>query len=695
MKEEQVWGLQISRYLFREDEISLWQFIPRNAPGWAAFFGELRGLRGLRPPRQVELVPYAVARQQVFKPVPGNPFATGGRRSIFGGLDGRVGVTSDLTLTFALNPDFGQVEADPSVVNLSAFETYFEEKRPFFIEGRNLFHFQLTPGQSDFALDNLFYSRRVGRSPQYFPEAGEGVFVDQPEATSILGAFKFSGKTKKGLSIGIMESITGREQASLSGQGGNFSEVVEPWTSYFGLRLQQDFRQGATTLGGMLTAVNRDPRRAEHLKFLHDSAYAGGLDFAHSWSNRNYSLSFSLVFSRVAGAPQALERTQKSPVHYFQRPDAEHLEVDPNRTSLSGHGGSFNIGKVGGGRLNFLMGLNWRSPGLELNDMGFLRQADRILEFVWAGLNFTDPFFVFRSANVGATQWQGWNFNGEGIFSGVEFTAAGQFKNYWNGGFGLVRDGESLPSSDLRGGPSLRHDAAWTAWGFLETDSRRKVRFVLNGMSFRGDNGENRSAGLNAGVTIQPSRALQISLNPFLNLNRSELQYVATLEPEGATRYVFAALDQRTAGLTVRLSYCLTPDLSIQFYGMPFISAGAYDRFKHVFDSRSRDWDHRYHLYAPGEIDLDEDAGEYSVLEEESGLAYRFGKPDFNFLQFRANLVLRWEYVPGSTLFVVWSQGRTGVSGLGEFAFGRDMRNLFDIHPHDIFLVKFSYCFQL
>jgi len=694
-KTEQVWGLQVMRYLFRKDEVSLWQFIPRNTPGWAAFYGELHGLRDLRPPRQVELVPYAVARQQVFKPVPGNPFATGGRRAFFGGLDGKVGVTSDLTLTFTLNPDFGQVEADPSVVNLTAFETYFEEKRPFFIEGRNLFHFQLTPGGSDYSLDNLFYSRRVGRSPQYVPDAAEDVFVDQPEATSILGAFKLTGKMRNGLSIGIMESFTGQERASLSGPGLDFKEAVEPWTSYFGLRLQQDFRQGATTLGGMLTSVNRDPRREEHLKFLHDSAVTGGLDFTHSWNNRNYSLSLSLIFSRVAGSPQALERTQESAVHFFQRPDASHLEVDPRRTSLSGHGGSFNFGKVGGGMLTFLVGATWRSPGLELNDMGFLRQADRIMEFVWSGLNFTNPFFIFRSANVSATQWQGWNFNGEGIYNGVELTAAGQFKNFWNGACGIVRDGESLPSSDLRGGPSLRHDAAWTVWGNLQTDSRRKVRFNLNGMNFAGDNGENRSAGMQAGVTIQPGPSFQLSLSPFYGLDRNELQYVATLEPAGETRYVLAALKQRTVGLTARFSFSLTPDLSIQFYGMPFISAGKYDRFKYIIDSRSRDWENRYHLYAPGEIVLEEESGDYSVREAASGLAYGFGKPDFNFLEFRANLVLRWEYIPGSTFFIVWSQGRTGFSGMGDFSFGRDLRTLFDIHPHNVFLVKFSYCFQL
>jgi len=692
-KDEHVWGLQVMRSLFRKAEASLWQFIPRNASGWVTNFGRLDGLRGLNPPRQIELLPYAVASQRLFRAEPGNPFATGSRRSLFGGLDGKVGVTSDLTMTFTLNPDFGQVEADPSEVNLTAFETYFTEKRPFFIEGRNLFHFQLTGGDGDFSMDNLFYSRRVGRAPQYYPDAA--AFVDRPETTSILAAFKLTGKTRSGLSIGVMESITAAETATLFSDGLESGQSVEPWTGYFGFRLQQDFRGGATTLGGMLTATNRDPRRAAHLAFLHDSAYTGGFDLTHRWRDRNYILAFNMAFSRVEGSPGALQRTQQSSIHYYQRPDATHIEYDPERTSLAGHGGGLSFSKTGGSMLNFSFGATWRSPGFELNDMGFLRQADKIMQFAWVGLRFTKPFSVFRNANVNFNQWRGWDFSGANIFDGGNVNAWASFKNFWNGGFGIGRQGEALSTSALRGGPALRVPGGWNFWGNMMTDSRKPVRFSLNGSGSMREHGEMSSRNISAGVTVQPSRAFQLTLSPGVGLYRSELQYIAACATSAGNRYVFGALDQKTARLTVRLNYSLTPDLSIQFYGMPFISAGKYDRFKHITDPRSRDWDNRYRLFGPGELAWDEDGGCYAAAEEASGLAYGFGRPDFNFVQFRSNLVIRWEYIPGSTLYLVWSQGRTGFDDAGDFSFGRDAGNLFDIHPDNVFLIKFSYCFQL
>jgi len=693
-KDEHVWGLQVARSLFRKDETSLWQFIPRTAPGWVAFFGGLSGLRRLNPPRQIELMPYTVASQRLFRAETDNPFATGSRRTFFGGLDGKVGVTSDLTLTFTLNPDFGQVEADPSVVNLTAFETYFAEKRPFFVEGRSLFHFQLMGGDGDFSMDNLFYSRRVGRTPQHDPDVDDSTFVDRPEATSILGAFKLTGKTRSGLSIGVMESVTAAERAALFTGGLESEQAVEPWTSYFGLRLQQDFRGGATTLGGMLTATNRDPRRAEHLAFLHDSAYTGGLDFTHSWRNRRYSFVARMAFSRVAGSPEAILRTQESSARYFQRPDAAHFVYDPSRTSLSGHGGTLSFSKSGG-VLRYSGGVTWRSPGFELNDMGYLRQADKIMQWTWAGLNFAKPFWIYRSVNVNYNQWQGWDFSGAAIFAGGNINSWGQFKNYWSGGFGINRNGEQLSSSALRGGPSLRFPGAWNTWAEIETDSRKKVRFSLWGSTYDRDNKETQMVSVGLGTSIQPSRAFQLSLSPGYTTNRNELQYIATCETTGEKRYVFGTIDQKTVSMTVRLNYSLTPDLSIQFYGMPFVSAGKYDRFKHITDPRARDWDGRYRLYEPGELAWDEAGSCYAVAEEASGLAYGFDRPDFNFLQFRANLVVRWEYIPGSTLFIVWSQGRTGFDDRGDFSFGRDVDSLFNVHPDNVFLVKFSYCFQL
>jgi hypothetical protein len=694
-KDEQVWGLQISRSLFRKDETSLWQFIPRTAPGWVSFFGELHGLQGLKPPRQIELLPYTVARQQLFRPVPGNPFATGSSRNLAGGLDGKVGVTSDLTMTFTINPDFGQVEADPSVVNLTAFETYFSEKRPFFIEGRNIINFQIMGGDGDFSSDNLFYSRRIGRSPQFYPDTSAQEFVDQPEATSILGAFKLTGKTKSGLSIGVMETVTARERARLFSDGMYADQTVEPLTSYFAARLQQDFNRGGTTLGAMLTATLRDPRREATLDFLHDAAYTGGLDFSHSWRNKTYYFSLKTVFSSVMGTPEAILRTQESPLRYFQRPDAHHLRLDPGRTSLTGHGGTLSFGKGGGGNIAFSLGCTWRSPGLELNDMGYLRQSDVIMEWTWMGYRITKPFSLFRNVSFNLNQWQGWNFGSEPIFSGGNINGGGQFKNYWEVWFGIGRNGESLSASALRGGPSLRQAAALNIWFDVESDSRKSVRFYLNGGYYGRDNGDSREIWVGAGSTIIPGPAFQLSLSPSFDQSYSALQYVSTQDVSGQTRYIFGAIEQKTVALTVRLSYCLTPELSIQFYGMPFLSAGRYDGFKHITDSRSRDWGGRYHVYDSSELAWDEAAGAYSVTESATGLAYAFDRPDFNFVQFRSNLVIRWEYIPGSTLYLVWSQGRTGFEPRGDFSFGRDVDNLFNIHPHNVFLVKFSYCFQL
>ena len=692
-KPEQVWGFEVIREYFRKSETSIWQPIPRNAPGIIHLLGELHGLKDLQPPHQIELLPYVVGKAQAFRAVPGNPFATGDRQGLYGGLDGKMGVTSDLTLNFTLNPDFGQVEADPSVVNLTAFETYYEEKRPFFIEGRNLLSFQMMGGDGDMSSDNLFYTRRIGRAPQGGIDAGPGGFVDMPEAAAILGAFKLTGKTRRGLSIGLLESVTGEERAAVFTGGAYDHRPVEPLTNYFGLTLQKDFNQGATIVGGMITATHRNTK-SEALRFLHDGAFSGGFNFLHSWRNRTYALNFKAFFSRVEGTPEAIARTQRSPLRYYQRPDADYVDYDPARTSLSGHGGTLTLGKEGGGRLMFVAGATWRSPGLELNDMGYLRQADEIMEFVWAGYRFYKPFAIFREMGINFNQWRGWNFGGENIYDGGNVNLWTQFKNYWEFNAGLNRNFESLSQSALRGGPALRSPGQWSLWWNVETDSRRKVRFMLNGQNSRRNDGAGRQDQLRGGVTVQPSRALNVSLQPTYAKNRSEMQYVATRDAGGEARYLFGAIDQTTFGLTIRVNYSLTPDLSVQFYGQPFLSAGAYARFKAITEPRAEVFTDRFHVFEAGEISFDPAANAYGVSEP-GRPAYGFGNPDFNVFEFRSNLVLRWEYVPGSTLYLVWSQGRSGFLGTGEFDFRRGLTDLFDVHPHSVFLVKFSYCFQL
>jgi hypothetical protein len=691
--DEQVWGLQVTRKLFRQDERSTWQQIPKSAPGWVHRFGELRGITGIKPPRQIEIMPYSVARHQTYRRLEENPFSTGRKSSLLGGLDGKIGVTHDLTLNFTVNPDFGQVEADPSVVNLTAFETYYQEKRPFFVEGRNIFSFGLMSGDGDNSSDNLFYSRRIGRVPQYYPDT-DG-YVRTPEATTILGAFKLTGKTRSGLSVGLLESVTSRETASVYSGGLFQNQAVEPLTNYFGLRLQKDYSEGSTIIGGMMTAVNRN-LKDETLSFLHDSAYTGGLDFYHAWRNKTYFVSLKTIFSRVHGSPEAILETQESPLRYYQRPDAKHLKLDPTRTSLFGHGGTFEIGKQGGGHFSFVGGLNWRSPGLELNDMGYLRQADDIMEFVWAGYSVWKPFSIFREAQINVNQWAGWNFGGIHTYTGGNVNLNASFKNYWSAGLGINRNGNALSASALRGGPMLAVSGAWNIWTFLETDMRKKVRFESMISTYDRDNGDQRRRQFGLGITINTSKALNLSIMPSWSTVRQELQYIDTPSYQGEARYLFGRIDQKTLGVTFRLNYSLSPELSVQLYGQPFIASGQYSRYKRITNPGTRSYADRYHVFTGGEIGYDAPSETFGVDENSDGVVdYAFSNPNFNVLEFRSNLVIRWEYVPGSALYVVWSQGRDGYRPIGDFSFGRDLSDLFDVHPQNVFLVKFSYCFQL
>jgi len=694
-KDSHIWGLQVSRLLFRKEELSQWQLIPKDAGGWVHQFGELHGIQGIKGQKQVELVPYTVGKLQQFQREEGNPFATGRLSDFVGGIDGKIGITSDLTLDFTINPDFGQVEADPSEVNLTAFETYFEEKRPFFIEGRNILNFRLMIGDGDLSSDNLFYSRRIGRRPHRVPDTGEEEYLDMPNNTSILGAFKLTGKTRSGLSIGIIESVTAEENAKISSLGQLHDEIVEPLTNYFGFRLQKDYNKGNTVIGTMLTATHRN-LKSEDLNFLHDSAFTGGIDLYHSWKDKTYFLSFNAVFSRVHGSKEALLQTQESPLRYYQRPDADYVSLDPNRTSLAGYGGTLIAGKLGSGHLQYIGGFTFRSPGLELNDMGYLRKADNIMQFVWAGYKIWEPFAIFRRFNINFNQWQGWNFGGERTFQGGNIGFYGQFKNYWGFSVGINRQGKSLSSSSLRGGPSLRWPGAWNYWWNSSTDARKKTQINFGGSGSLSDEDDSERTSFFIGATYRPSPAMKLSIHPSYSVSREDLQYVSQEDFQGEKRYLFAQIKQKTLALTLRLDFCLTPDLSIQFYGQPFISAGKYSHFKNITDSRAKEFADRFYPFAENEISYDSEEDVFSIDENHDGIVdYSLGNPNFNFLQFRSNLVIRWEYRPGAALYLVWSQGRTGYDSRGDFSFGSDFRDLFSLPGHNVFLIKFSYNFQL
>jgi hypothetical protein len=693
-RDELTFGLQVRRMLYRNQELSSWQHIPKDAPGFVHHFGELQGLKGIKAQHQVEIVPYAVTKGQLAPKEAGNPFATGSSGRLLGGLDGKIGLTSDLTLDFTINPDFGQVEADPSVVNLTGYETFFQEKRPFFTEGRNILDFRMMSGNGDFGSDNLFYSRRIGRSPHYSPSTRDGEYLDMPMAAAILGAFKLTGKTTHGLSLGVLESLTSRSQATLSFNGQNRNETVEPLTNYFMLRTQQDLNEGQSFIGAMVTAVNRDIRD-EALDFLHGSAYTAGIDFYHSWKNRSYFVSANSVFSLVRGSKEAILQTQESAVHYFQRPDRETLHLDPDRTSLGGYGGNFEVGKSGDSKLTYAGGVTWRSPGLELNDMGYLYQTDVIMAWGWAGYQITKPTGIFNQLNLSFNGWRGYNFGGTPIFIGGNVDFYGQLKNYWSFEIGSSRQGTGLSQGALRGGPYLRSNGGWNPWIWFGSDARKRFTINWGGNGFIADDRSRESWNTNLTMAYRPSNGLSLSVAPGYSRYQNELLYVATATAGVEERYVMARIAQNTVYLTLRLNYSITPELSIQFYGQPFMSNGRYDSFKRITDSRARLFQDRFQAYGSDEIGFDAGQNSYQVQEIPNGDSYSFANPDFNVLELRSNLVLRWEYRPGAAIYVVWSQGRASDTGRNDFDLGGGFRDLMNLPATHVFLVKFTYNFNL
>ncbi len=697
---EKVWGLQVTRRLFRKEERSTWQYIPQSAGVWVSGFGELHGLKGISAQKQVEIAPYTVARTEKYRKEEGNPFATGTDSKLSVGLDGKVAVTSDLILDFTVNPDFGQVEADPSQVRIDGFQNFFEERRPFFIESRNIFDYRLTGSEAggNYDSDLLFYSRRIGSSPHGSPHLGANEYAQVPSNTPILGAAKFSGKTKKGWSIGILESITARTMAEIDQQGARRREVVEPLTSYFVGRLQKDFREGNTVLGGIVTAVNRESNLNHQ---LHSAAYSAGLDFLHYWKNRTWYIRGNLVWSQVQGSTAVIARTQQGFEHLFQRTSAPEVGLDTNRTSLTGTGGTFRLGKSGGktgkyGQVfRFETGLTYRSPELELNDIGFMLTTNEINHFTWAGVQFQKPFSIFRSARINYNHWSRWDFGGQFLYQAFNTNVHGNFLNNWQTGTGMTWSPYEVSNNALRGGSAMRQPASLNHWGYIQTDPRKKVLANLNYSNNWGVEQTMRSSNYTLTLRWQPLNAMNVSLSAGKSTYwRKQDQFVRNVTSEGQTRTIVGEVNQETWRYTLRLNYNITPDLTLQYYGQPFITRPRYRNFALVTDPLHAQYDQRFHRFTNNEISLEK--GQYVVDQNGDGVTdYSFGQPSFNFVQFRSNLVARWEYKAGSELFLVWSQGNTpDVASDLDSPLSRSLfDNLFAQQSRHIFLVKLTYRF--
>jgi hypothetical protein len=694
-----VWGLEMARIIYRNNETTFWQHIPKDAPGLVHLFGEMTGLEKIKPRKIFDVTPYGVARAETFdsESYPENSIFTKDRK--FGksvGIDAKIGVTNNMTMDLTINPDFGQVEADPSEVNLTAYETFFREKRPFFIEGSNIMSFGLGLGDGDVGNDNLFYSRRIGKRPQGYPDLEDGWKADIPAFTSILGAAKLTGKTQKGLSVGFMEAVTQKEVAEIDTIGGShIFDTVEPMTNYFVGRVQKDFDEGNTIIGGIFTSTNRN-LNDNLASFMHKGAYSWGIDFTQYFKDKTWMLNLSTAFSEVNGTKEAIEQTQESSARYFQRPDNDYVNFDPNRTSLFGSAGRVQIIKAGG-HFNYGTLVNWKTPGFEVNDIGYIRDADQIIGVFFASYNQWDPKWIYRRYNINFDVFSFFNFGGDRLGTGMDGNANMGFKNFWNAWTSFNMLFNNLSPGMLRGGPMMMLPGNISYRAGFSTDERKKISFNFSANNNTGFEKSSESLYTEAGVSFKPTNYLRFSIGPGFSKSFDELQYVTRTNYGQDDRYVFASIDRYTVSASIRVNLNLSPDLTLQYWGQPFVATGRYSDYKYITDPMADKYRDRFHVYTPSQISSDPD--NYYIDENGDGTNdYYFGKSDFNFQQFLSNLVIRWEYSPGSSLYLVWNQTRTGFNSTGNMDLFNDVGNLFDSKenkPHNIFLIKLSYRFGI
>jgi hypothetical protein len=693
-----VWGLEVGRVLYRKNETTFWQHIPKDAPGMVHLFGELKGLEQIRPRKIFDVTPYGVARTETFKAEPENPFLAKGKSSkLNGGVDAKIGITNNMTMDLTINPDFGQVEADPSEVNLSAYETFFKEKRPFFIEGNHITNFGLGLGDGEVGNDNLFYSRRIGRRPQIDPDMKDGWNADVPTSTAILGAAKLTGKTKNGLSLGFVEAMTAEERAEIDTIGGRKYQTVEPLTNYLVGRVQKDIKDGNTIIGGMFTSTNRY-LDANLANYLHKAAYTGGADFTQYFKDKSWMFNLNAAFSEVEGTKKAIENTQRSSARYFQRPDNNYTVLDTNRTSLAGSGGRIELMKLNG-HWNFMNATLWKTPGFETNDLGYLREADQILSVLWVGYNQWEPKWIYKTYNLNADVYSFINFGGDWVGTGFEWNASMGLKNFWNIWTGGNLSSESLSSGMLRGGPMMKLPGTTNARFGFSTDSRKKLVFNVNFNGSKGNEKDSRNFYSGIDITYKPSNYLVFSVSPGISRSFSELQYVSSTAYNDMDRYIFASIDRKTISTSFRVNLNLSPNLTFQYWGQPFVATGKYYNHKFITDPMADVYSNRFWTYSQSQISLDPIENRYNIDENCDGKNdYSFDKQDFNVREFLSNLVVRWEYSPGSSVYLVWSQTRSSSNSTGNLDLFNDLGDLFntgDNKPHNVFLIKFSYRFGL
>jgi hypothetical protein len=692
----QSWGINFYRQRIASNEETHYALVSGLQQGNISQMARIENVRVAQSARRLELLPYAVSSMHRGPSVAGDPFFDGTSADARFGLDLSYGLGAAFTLDAAINPDFGQVEADPAVINLSAFETFFQERRPFFVEDARVFDFTLSGGSNQ-----LFYSRRVGRAPQGSAPAG-ALFTDLPENATILGAAKLAGRTESGLSIGALAAVTGREHGDGAFTGGVTDDfLVEPRTEYGTASVVKDFRGGASQIGVLGTAMHRELPGDGSFDWLTSSAFSGGVKFNHQWNNRAWAVFGYYSGSHIRGSQTALTRIQRSSVHYFQRPDATRFSVDPTLTALTGRDWRITLAKQTG---QHWVGSVWAAEvtkGFEVNDVGFSTRSE-VLDG-GAAITYREirPGRVFRSYNVGFRSFHNWSHEALDDTWSIDswrdartggnygLSAFGQLLSYWGGSVGVTYGLRQMNRRHTRGGPMMVLPGSWSVNLDMFSDQRRAVTVGAFARFSNTERGIGMGRTFGADVRVQPNDNLAITVSPTYSLSRSGDQYVTSTTapayaPTYGTRYLFADLEQRSLSMETRVDWTFSPTLTLQLYAQPLLSSGDYLAYKQLAAPRTYDF-----------IDLaPASAGPDLLAVDFDGDAttdYSFNDRDFNVRSLIGNAVLRWEYRPGSTLFLVWQRTQDHEAGIGDFDFSRDLGEMFGAPADDRFIIKVNY----
>lgn len=695
-----VWGIDFERFIGRNNEDDYAVYTPKNSSGFVSRFAKLDGIHDVDARRPIEILPYFTTKAEYLNPGEGNPFNDGSRYTPGFGGDFKLGIGNNLTLDATVNPDFGQVEVDPAVVNLSDVETYYQEKRPFFIEGAEIFtNFGYGGANNNWSFNfsnpNFFYSRRIGRTPQGSVPSS-ALFVDEPAGTQIITAAKMTGKIGEGWTLGAISAVTASETARVDTSGTIFNVPIEPLTYYGVARLRKELNDGRQGIGFITTLSESDFQSSSLRDQLNSSSLAFAVD---GWTfldqDKVWVVNGWTGFSHVRGDSARMVALQEDPIHYFQRPDAGYVHMDSSARSLTGYAGRFALNKQKGDfYVNAAFG--FINPAFDVNDLGFMWRDDMLNGHIVLGYQWSQPGEFTRNANVYFATYRTYDFGGKPTWIGYFVQTNVTFLNYYSAYGYFAFNPQTYNDFETRGGPRMLNLPGWETDWQLQSDNRKEVMASFEVHSLKYQTGD-RDLYLVPGITWKPGSNLSIAFMPSYDLSTSGAQWVGNFTDPYATstygtRYVFGTMDQSTFSATIRVDWAFTPQLTLQMYLQPLMSAGKYTGLREL--SRPASYD--FNTYGKNGSTLSFEDGTYTVDPDGNGPAqpFSFSDPNFNFKSLRGDAVLRWEFLPGSTMYFVWTQNRVNTDYPGNLAFYRDFKSLLTTRGDNVFMIKISYWFN-